>query len=283
MNAPLPATPHALPFFFNVDPGTRFCLYYPPNPGLPARGAILYVHPFAEEMNRTRRMAAQQSRAFAAMGYAVLQMDLFGCGDSCGEFSAGRWEQWKHDLTVAAEWLAERTSGQPLHLWGVRLGGLLALDFAAIRKVESIILWQPFMNGRTCINQFLRLRLAAGADHGARLTPRSTSALRAELVTRGRIEVAGYELDSTMVKGIDACDAVNIRPLPCDVHWFASGARAARKLAAGTARLARHWTPLGVTLHFHAVDGAPFWAINDVAECPALLAATASVFAPAPS
>ena len=283
MNTPLPATPHALPFFFNVDPGTRFCLYYPPNPGLPARGAILYVHPFAEEMNRTRRMAAQQSRAFAAMGYAVLQMDLFGCGDSCGEFSAGRWEQWKHDLTVAAEWLAERTSGQPLHLWGVRLGGLLALDFAAIRKVESIILWQPFMNGRTCINQFLRLRLAAGTDHGAPLTPRSTSALRAELVTRGRIEVAGYELDSTMVKGIDACDAVNIRPLPCDVHWFASGARAARKLAAGTARLARHWTPLGVTLHFHAVDGAPFWAINDVAECPALLAATASVFAPAPS
>ena len=283
MNTPLPATPHALPFFFNVDPGTRFCLYYPPNPGLPARGAILYVHPFAEEMNRTRRMAAQQSRAFAAMGYAVLQMDLFGCGDSCGEFSAGRWEQWKHDLTVAAEWLAERTSGQPLHLWGVRLGGLLALDFAAIRKVESIILWQPFMSGRTCINQFLRLRLAAGTDHGAPLTPRSTSALRAELVTRGRIEVAGYELDSTMVKGIDACDAVNIRPLPCDVHWFASGARAARKLAAGTARLARHWTPLGVTLHFHAVDGAPFWAINDVAECPALLAATASVFAPAPS
>ena len=283
MNAPLPATPHALPFFFNVDPGTRFCLYYPPNPGLPARGAILYVHPFAEEMNRTRRMAAQQSRAFAAMGYAVLQMDLFGCGDSCGEFSSGRWEQWKRDLTVAAEWLAERTSGQPLHLWGVRLGGLLALDFAAIRKVESIILWQPFMNGRTCINQFLRLRLAAGTDHGAPLTPRSTSALRAELVTRGRIEVAGYELDSTMVKGIDACDAVNIRPLPCDVHWFASGARAARKLAAGTARLARHWTPLGVTLHFHAVDGAPFWAINDVAECPALLAATSSVFAPAPS
>lgn len=283
MNAPLPATPHALPFFFNVDPGTRFCLYYPPNPGLPARGAILYVHPFAEEMNRSRRMAAQQSRAFAAMGYAVLQMDLFGCGDSCGEFSSGRWEQWKRDLTVAAEWLAERTSGQPLHLWGVRLGGLLALDFAATRKVESIILWQPFMNGRTCINQFLRLRLAAGTDHGAPLAPRSTSALRAELVIRGRLEVAGYELDSTMVKGIDACDAVNIRPLPCDVHWFASGARAARKLAAGTARLARHWTPLGVTLHFHAVDGAPFWAINDVAECPALLAATSSVFAPAPS
>jgi exosortase A-associated hydrolase 2 len=282
MNAPLPATPHAVPFFFNVEPGTRFCLYYPPNPAVPALGAILYVHPFAEEMNKTRRMAAQQARAFAAMGYAVLQMDLFGCGDSCGDFSSGRWEQWKRDLAVAAEWLAERTSGQPLHLWGVRLGGLLALDFAATCKVETIILWQPFMNGRTCINQFLRLRLAAGmdVDDSAAAAPRSTSALRAELVTRGRIEVAGYELDSAMVKGIDACDAANIKLLPCSVHWFASGAPAARKLAAGAARLAEHWTPLGVTLHFHAVDGVPFWATSDIAECPVLLAATASVFTP---
>jgi len=290
MNAPLPATPHAVPFFFNVDPGTRFCLYHPPNPGLPSRGAILYVHPFAEEMNLSRRMAAQQARAFAAIGYAVLQMDLFGCGDSCGDFFSGRWEQWKRDLAVAAEWLAERTSGQPLHLWGVRLGGLLALDFAATCKVETIILWQPFMNGRTCINQFLGLRLGAGLDNttGSAMTnaipaPRSTSALRAELVTRGRIDVAGYELDAALAKGIDACDATAIKLLPCEVHWFASGAQAARKQAANAARLAGRWTRLGVNLHLHAVDGLPFWATSDIAECPALLAATAAVFAPDPS
>jgi exosortase A-associated hydrolase 2 len=280
MNAPLPATPHAVPFFFNVEPGTRFCMYYPPNPGVPALGAILYVHPFAEEMNKSRRMAALQARAFAAMGYAVLQMDLFGCGDSCGDFSSGRWEIWKRDLAVAAGWLAERAGGQPLHLWGVRLGGLLALDFAASRQVDTVILWQPFINGRTCINHFLRLRLAAGIDDAAALGPRTTSALRTELVTSGRIEVAGYELDSAMVKGIDACDAANLKLLPCSVHWFASGTPAAGKLATNAARLAEHWAPHGVKLHFHAVDGVPFWATSDIAECPALLAATASVFTP---
>lgn len=279
MNAPLPAAPHAVPFFFNVDPGTRFCLYYPPNPNVAARGAILYVHPFAEEMNQVRHMAAQQARAFAAMGYAVLQMDLFGCGDSCGDFACGRWEQWQRDLAVAAEWLAKRTSGEPLHLWGVRLGGLLALDFATTRKVEGIILWQPFMNGRAAVNQFLRLRLAAGGDgpHAAR----STSALRAELVTRGRIEVAGYELDAALVKGIDACDAAGLPLLPCSVHWFAGGAASAGRLAAAAARLAARWAPLGVDLHFHPVDGVPFWAAGELAECPALLAATAAVFGPA--
>jgi exosortase A-associated hydrolase 2 len=280
MNAPLPATPHVLPFFFNVDPGTRFCLYHAPNNSVPARGAILYVHPFAEEMNKTRRMAAQQARAFAAMGYAVLQMDLFGCGDSCGDFHSGSWAQWKRDLEVAAEWLADRTRGQPLHLWGVRLGGLLALDFATTRKVEGVILWQPFMIGRTCINQFLRLRLAAGMDSDDPDAPRSTAALRAELAVTGKLEVAGYELDAAMVRGIDAVDAASLKLLPCTVHWFASGAPAARKLASSAARLAERWAPLGVRLHFHPVDGVPFWATTDIAECPALLAATAAVFSP---
>ena len=98
MNAPFHAGPHAEPFFFDVEPGTRFCMYHPPSTHLAPRGAILYVHPFAEELNLSRRMAAQQARAFASLGFAVLQIDLFGCGDSCGDFSAGRWEQWQRDL-----------------------------------------------------------------------------------------------------------------------------------------------------------------------------------------
>jgi exosortase A-associated hydrolase 2 len=283
MNAPLSFMPRVEPFFFDSEPGTRFSLYHAPNPHLPARGAILYVHPFGEEMNKTRRMAAQQSRAFAALGYAVLQIDLFGCGDSCGDFNSGRWELWKHDLAVAADWLAARTGGDALHLWGVRLGGLLALDFATVRQVEGVILWQPFINGRTCINQFLRLRLAAEMENDDPAAPRSTSALRAEMAARGRLEVAGYELDAALVRGIDGCDAASLKLLPCHVHWFASGSPAAHKLGASAARLAERWAPLGVTLEFHAVDGVPFWATSDIAECPALLAATTAAFSPAAS
>jgi exosortase A-associated hydrolase 2 len=283
MNAPLSLMPRVEPFFFDSEPGTRFSLYHAPNPHVPPRGAILYVHPFAEEMNKTRRMASQQARAFAAMGYAVLQIDLFACGDSCGDFQSGRWELWKHDLAVACEWLAQRSISGPLQLWGVRLGGLLALDFATTRKVDGVILWQPFVNGRTCINQFLRMRLAAGMESADPAAPRTTSALRAELAARGRLEVAGYELDAAMVRGIDACDAANLKLLPCTIHWFASGTPAARKMGIIASRMAERWAPLGVTLHFHAVAGVPFWSTSDIAECPALLAATASVFAPSAS
>jgi exosortase A-associated hydrolase 2 len=277
MNAPLLSTPRVEPFFFDAEPGTRFSVYHAPNPQVEPRGAILYVHPFAEEMNKTRRLAALQARAFAALGFAVLQFDLFGCGDSCGDFYSGRWELWKSDLSIAAGWLAERTEG-PLWLWGTRLGGLLALDCARDLQPAGIILWQPFTSGRHCINQFLRLRLAAQMQGTASGTARSTAALRAQLAVHGHIEVGGYEVAIPLVKAIDACDAANLRLPACDVHWFANPSPAPARLTANVARLAALWSRDGVRVHFHPVEGPSSWHPLDVIESAALLDATSAVF-----
>jgi exosortase A-associated hydrolase 2 len=272
MNAPLLSAPRVEPFFFDADPGTRFSLYHAPAPQVPPRGRILYIHPFAEELNRTRRMAALQARRFAAMGLAVLQIDLFGCGDSCGDFNAARWEIWKRDLATARNWLADRSEG-PMYLWGLRLGGLLALDFAAATHVDGIVLWQPFLHGRTCINQFLRLALGVDPDG-----PRTTAALRAHLVGHGVLEVNGYELAAQLAHAIDACDAAALVLPACPVHWFALEAPPPARAAASAARLAASWAAGGTTLHLHALDGAPFWR-GEQAECPALLDATSALFA----
>ena len=272
MNAPLLSAPRVEPFFFDADPGTRFSLYHAPAPQVPARGAILYVHPFAEELNRTRRMASLQAHRFAAMGYAVLQIDLFGCGDSCGDFNAARWELWKRDLGTARAWLAERSTG-PMHVWGLRLGGLLALDYAAGSHVDGIILWQPFLHGRTCINQFLRQALGPDPD-----SPRTTAALRTALIGRGMLEVDGYELAAPLAQAIDACTAADLVLPACPVHWFAVGAPAPARVAASAARLAAGWAAGGTTVHFHALDGAPFWN-GEQAECLALLDATSAALA----
>ena len=75
-------------FFLPIDEGRngqRFCLFHRAH-GDVTKGSILYIHPFAEEMNKSRRMAALQARALAKAGYAVLQLDLLGCGDSSGDF-----------------------------------------------------------------------------------------------------------------------------------------------------------------------------------------------------
>ena len=94
--------------------GRRFCLFHAPQ-GTP-RGWIVHLHPFAEEMNKSRRMAALQSRVFAAAGYGVLRIDLLGCGDSAGDFGDATWQGWVDDLVAACGWVRERDALAPLWL-----------------------------------------------------------------------------------------------------------------------------------------------------------------------
>ena len=97
-------------FYLPATTGQRFCLFHQPDGRRAWRGAVVYVHPFAEEMNRSRRMAALQARALAAAGFAVLQIDLHGCGDSSGDFGDASWEGWIEDVRLAAAWLRERSA-----------------------------------------------------------------------------------------------------------------------------------------------------------------------------
>lgn len=275
MNAPFSGMPHAEPFFFDAEPGTRFCLYHAPDPRVKPRGGILYIHPFAEELNKSRRTAALQARAFASVGYAVLQVDLFGCGDSCGDFSSARWDIWQSDLEVAFRWLHARVGG-PMYLWGLRLGALMALDFACATPVEGIILWQPFVRGRTCINQFLRARLATELLVDG--IPVNTTALRDDLYGHGFIEINGYELSAELARAIDARDAAAMVPRTPRVDWFATGTPDDGAAAAMAARIDRRWPD--TTLRFHHVAGPAFWATRAIADSPALLDATTRFAAP---
>jgi exosortase A-associated hydrolase 2 len=264
-----PGAPHAEPFFFDAAPGTRFCLYHAAAPGVPPRGGILYLHPLGDEMNRARRAAATQARAFAAAGYTVLQFDLFGCGDSCGDFHNARWELWRTDVAALLQWLAARAGGR-VFLWGLRLGALLALDVAHRIPVAGLILWQPFARGRTCLNQFLRGGVPILAPSTA--LPHTTTALRAHLYGHGAIEVGGYELAADLARALDACDAAELRPQAPVVLWLATGSPVASTAAATALRLEQRWA--GARIVFHHIPGPPFWAAPEPVEVAPLIAAT---------
>lgn len=253
----------AQPFFLPAHGGQRYCLYHPPRAGAAARGAIVYLHPFAEELNTTRRMAALQARAFAAAGYGVLQIDLHGCGDSSGDFADARWLQWRRDVTLACDWLRARAAG-PVSLWGLRLGALLAVEAAADEAADALLLWQPVINGRQHLRQFLR------TGHTARML--SDGAPDAD------DEVAGYRIAPELARAIEALDAGDFRP-GCPVHWFERSGEDG-ELPPASARHLAAWRAASVALHEHRVRGSAFWASADNADCPALLAATAAACAP---
>jgi exosortase A-associated hydrolase 2 len=285
MKRNLTQAPCVLPFFLPAEPGQRFCLFHRPAPGQAVRGAVLYVHPFAEEMNKTRRMAALQARAFAAQGYGVLQIDLYGCGDSSGDFRDARWSIWKQDLALACDWLSQ-TMAAPISLWGLRLGALLALDFCidAQQSVERLILWQPVIHGKSHMNQFMRMRIAsqmladAGHFDAIGATSATNATLRAQLATGASIEVGGYELAAELAAAIDSQDA-SARAPHCPAHWFELVATAGTDIAPATARHAQRWRDAGACVHLHPICGVPFWASTEIAECRAMLAATTTLCA----
>lgn len=278
MTAPADASA-AEPFFLPGAKGMRFCLFHPPAGA--CRGAVLYVPPFAEEMNRSRRMAALQARALAALGHGVLQIDLHGSGDSSGDFGEARWETWKHDLALATSWLHARLD-RPVTLWGLRLGALLALDHArsAPAPLAGMVLWQPVLNASTYLTQFLRLRVAGALladDTGG--SGGGTSALRATLQAGQPVEVAGYELAPALAGALDALAPLDEMAPPCPVHWFEAVTSAGQEPSPRAAQAAAAWRGAGVDLHLHAVPCPPFWSTSEITVSQPWLDATSAVFA----
>jgi exosortase A-associated hydrolase 2 len=264
----------ANPFFLPVGTGERFCIYHASSRGGQADRALVYVHPFAEEMNKSRRMAALQSRRFAAEGLSVLQIDLLGCGDSTGDFADARWASWIADVKAAVGWL--RAQGHTtVALWGLRLGATLAADVArdAGNEIDGLLLWQPVVNGEQFLVQFLRLHLASEMlATGAATT--AVNDLRARLNAGDALEIAGYELHPGLASAIANLNLAAITPFTRVVKWIEVGSEPGSPLRPASRRVIEAWQAKGIETAASTVSGEPFWSTVEIAECPALLEAS---------
>jgi exosortase A-associated hydrolase 2 len=260
-------------FLPDGDGGQRFCIYHAP--AGKARSAIVYVHPFAEEMNKSRRMAAVQARALANAGHAVLQMDLLGCGDSSGNFGDATWSRWLDDVALACRWLAARHT-LPLSLWGLRAGALLAVQAAArLDATCSLLLWQPATSGALVLQQFLRLQVAGemlgGQARGV------MAALKAQLAARSAVEVAGYRLSPSLAAGLGAASLAPAGSV-AQVDWLELSTRDAAALPPASAACVATWQAAGYSVATQIVRGSAFWHSVEVEEAPALIEATLGCF-----
>ncbi len=253
--------------------GDLFTLYIPPAPGVPDRGDMIFVPPFAEEMNRSRTVVLAQARALAAAGVGVLVLDLYGTGDSDGGFADARWETWREDIRAARQWLQGHGRSQ-VGLWGLRLGGLLAADtlFDDPEGFTGLLLWEPVAAGKTFMDQFLRIGVAEGLESGGRSL--TLDEMRLKLSRTEPVEVAGYVISRILTHAIDRTDLLELaESLRTLIGWIdcspptperrAIVDEAVRICAAGAARL-----------DYRTVRTPPFWAVQDLAATADLTAAT---------
>lgn len=260
-------------FFLPAADGQRYCLFHPAaNP----RGAVLYLHPFAEEMNKSRRMAALQSRRLAENGFAVLQIDLLGCGDSSGDFSDASWESWLQDVAAAYAWLRERCDA-PLWLWGLRAGCLLATD--AARRLDlraSFLFWQPVISGKQFLQQFLRLKVAGEMIGGE--TKGVMAALKQHLAQGEAVEIAGYTLSPALAQGLEAAELLP-PARPGRLVWHEVSTREDATLSPAAQKCLERWQAAGWRAESAVLPAPTFWQTVEIEDAPALLDATPQALA----
>lgn len=239
--------------------------------------AILLLPPFAEEMNKCRPMLAAQARRLAQHGTDVLIVDLFGTGDSEGEFAQARWEGWLEDLLTARAWLRARGAAQ-IDLWAVRGGALFVSGVAGSMAAPDshLLLWHPFATGRQLATQLFRLRIAAEA---ARSGPQTADALRTLLKERGTLEIAGYEIAQPLLEALESQTLqAGLAHSWKSVTWLDVVAGASAEPLPATARLLEPLRTRGIRLEHTNVVGEPFWGTPEIARIPALLEATERMY-----
>lgn len=262
------------PFFIPSEQGALLGIFYPPvNKTLDQ--AILYIPAFAEEMNKSRRMAALQARRFAEQGYAVLVLDLFGTGDSAGDFADASWAIWLQNIDIACDWLQQQ-GAKSVTLWGLRTGALLAMDFASCgrRKIARLLCWQPVLNGDTFVTQFLRLRVAAAMmDNNA---PREKTAdLKKQLQAGIGLEVAGYWLSLELINPLLALRADRLAFDGLEqLAIFEVVGNEETPIAFANSQFLAQLQDRPVDASMIKVVGDAFWATQEVTVAPDLIAAT---------
>jgi exosortase A-associated hydrolase 2 len=234
----------------------------------------LVVPPFAEEMNKSRKLVTDFARHEQRKDRGVLCVDLSGTGDSEGEFETARVERWIEDLATASAWSAAE-GWRVTSVLGIRLGAILAATLVRQRilDLQRAVFWQPVTSGARLIDQFLRVRVMSMRMEQDR--SETVAELRARLKAGETVEVAGYALSSALCAGIDALDLAGAvaQPFP-PVRWLDVVADAAASVPPGTQRAIDNLRASGCEVEHLQVVGEPYWMATEIVTNPALVAAS---------
>lgn len=232
----------------------------------PVRGCVLHAPAFAEEMNKSRRMVTLTAQAMARNGWVVLVPDLVGTGDSPGDLSVVNWIDWVDDLERLACWMQgqdESRGGGRLWIWGLRTGALLSSAVARrLSPTPALLWWQPFLNGKVALQQFLRIASAGQLNKAGAPKPLSPSQ---QLDRAGVTEVGGYLIGRQLAEGLAAANLDAPDGVP-RVEWMDVVAAADLPPSPASAvALDRIAKTVSLTRHQRLV-GVPFWTSVEI-EC----------------
>lgn len=239
---------------------------------------VLILPPFAEENNKSRRMLSCQARLLNELGYHVVLPDLYGTGDSEGDFSQATWNIWCQDIKNLVTDLAQKKK-KVVAIIALRLGALLATSCAQYlgESLKLMVFWQPLIKGESGITQFLRVKMAADLATGEEKT--TPSMLREELRSGELIEVAGYSLLDALTASIDELKMLATDfPSHVNVAWFDVAISEGRNISPANQKIIKSLEEKNICVVSEVVAGPQFWQSVEIEEAPKLLMKTSELF-----
>lgn len=225
---------------------------------------MLFVPPFGEEMNKSRRQFAVTAKALVEKGYAALLFDLFGTGDSDGEFAEATWDHWKADFATAVAWIDN--SGLLLDaIVASRLGCVLAAESLCSmeRKVARSVFWQPVDSGRQYMTQLLRVRAAASMMESS--NRETIDQLRQKFEDGETVEVGGYLLSPSLWRSINSVELSKSLSIALgNIALFEVGRFRGGQLSATGSRLLSAAEERGIEGLGQRITGDLFWTATEV-------------------
>lgn len=261
------------PTYINGEKGELFVCRFSPECGDNSGRVTLILPPFAEELNKSRRMLSLQARQLARNGFTCVFPDLFGTGDSDGDFSDANWSLWCRDIQTVMSWI-EAGGASSIDLLALRSGIFLAepLFESSGLAIRRVALWSPVVDGRKMINQLMRTRLVATGEGAVRM---SVDDCWQQLSTRGSIEIAGYSLSYELCENVASLDLndLTLGSGP-SVRWVDTVAIERDVPPKSSRQVIDHWRTQGTSVDYASVVGAPFWFGPEIEEVHTLITDT---------
>jgi exosortase A-associated hydrolase 2 len=238
---------------------------------------VIFVPPFAEEMNRSKRMYVLCARLLADAGIQSICFDFAGTGDSSGEWGDFNCQDWKNNLIDVYQY-ANKSSSK-ISLVTLRDSALISLELIKQAKIQiyKCVLWDPIDSGEVLIRQLMRMKIASAmADDLKKVT---TQEVLDSIEQSGFLEVAGYHVSSSLIDSIKSqrmSDSIESALALTELHWMTTG-----KFSGNTKQqLPISLTKLNLTedllaqLNVHPVNDVKFWMQQEVTISPLLLRET---------
>ena len=256
------------PRFISGTAGRLFCVVHLPESEKIRSGSVpsvLVVPAFADEMNKTRPTVTRIARGLNAQGIAVVIPDLYGTGDSDGDFHEAEWDQWCRDLETVVDYA--NASGLPVEgLLCIRSGVLLmasAFSRIQVSSIRASVWLQPVLEGNRYLEQQLRVRsLGKAVSNGH---SESVQALRTRLQNGETLNVGGYRIPGSMATALSSISAA-------EFQYGAVGDICSIEATRLSGKNGESETSLnGTRIRNICLSGEPYWNSTEIVVIPEIV------------